>query len=252
MSKRPKKQDRGLPPWVIIFGDMMTLLLCFFILLQMFSELKKDREYQRVVTAIKEAFGYSGGVGVLPLDDPPVRSIIETLETLAVKNYSEVHDSQSPTDSIEGIHLRVKKIREGLMFTIGGPSSFDEQSAEVKPSVVKEIEKLSVLLAGRRNKISVRGHAAVKYLTGSSVWQDLDELSYHRARNVKEVLVRFGLDDRVFRLEAVGTREPVNPRAVDAAAAAENRRVEIILTEELVEETNADPYLADPNLARGG
>ena len=138
------------------------------------------------------------------------------------------------------------------MFTIGGPSSFDEQSAEVKPSVVKEIEKLSVLLAGRRNKISVRGHAAAKYLSESSVWQDLDELSYHRARNVKEVLVGFGLEDRVFRLEAVGTREPLNPRAVDAAAAAENRRVEIILTEELVEETNADPYFADPNLARGG
>ena len=252
MSKRPKKREHGLAPWVIIFGDMMTLLLCFFILLQMFSELKKDREYQRVVTAIKEAFGYSGGVGVLPIDDPPVRSIIETLETLAVKNYSEIHDSQSPTDSIQGIHLRVKKVREGLMFTIGGPSSFDEQSAEVKPSVVKEIEKLSVLLAGRLNKISVRGHAAAKYLSESSVWQDLDELSYHRARNVKEVLVRFGLDDRVFRLEAVGTREPVNPRAVDAAAAAENRRVEIILTEELVEETNADPYFADPNLARGG
>ena len=97
-----------------------------------------------------------------------------------------------------------------------------------------------------------RGHAAAKYLSESSVWQDLDELSYHRARNVKEVLVRFGLEDHVFRLEAVGTREPLNPRAVDAAAAAENRRVEIILTEELVEETNADPYFADPKLARGG
>ena len=57
MAKRPKKQVHGIPMWFVTFGDMMTLLLCLFILLQMFSELKKDREYQRVVTAIKEAFG---------------------------------------------------------------------------------------------------------------------------------------------------------------------------------------------------
>ena len=62
--KKQKKPAPGVPEWVVTFGDMMSLLLCFFILLQMFSELKKDREYQRVVTAIKEAFGYSGSIGV--------------------------------------------------------------------------------------------------------------------------------------------------------------------------------------------
>ncbi len=41
-GKRPKKQPPGVPEWVVTFGDMMALLLCFFILLQMFSELKKD------------------------------------------------------------------------------------------------------------------------------------------------------------------------------------------------------------------
>ncbi len=61
-----------------------------------------------------------------------------------------------------------------------------------------------------------------------------------------------GLDDRVFRLEAVGTREPVSPRALEPATAARNRRVEIILTEQLVEETNTDADFTDPDLARGG
>ena len=76
--------NRRVPVWVITFGDMMALLLCFFILLQMFSELKKDREYQRVVTAIKEAFGYSGSIGVLPVDDAPLTSTIEVLENFAL------------------------------------------------------------------------------------------------------------------------------------------------------------------------
>ena len=160
--KRQPKQNPGIQMWVVTFGDMMKLLLCFFILLQMFSELKRDREYQRVVTAIKEAFGYSGGVGVLPIDDPPIRSMIERLEQMAVRQYEETKTSQSPTQSIDGVHARVKKVREGLVFTIGGPSTFDEFSAEVKPSVREELEKLSILLAGRTNKIVIRGHAAAR------------------------------------------------------------------------------------------
>ena len=60
------------------------------------------------------------------------------------------------------------------------------------------------------------------------------------------------MEDRNFRMEAVGTREPVRPRAYEESEAAENRRVEIILTEELVEEANTDVNFTDPNLARGG
>ena len=252
MPKRTKKAEQGVPQWVVTFGDMMALLLCFFILLQMFSEVKKDREYQKVITAIKEAFGYSGGVGVLPIDDPPVRSIIEQLEEMALKKHQSTRTSQTPTRSLEGAQMRVKKLREGLVFAIGGPAMFDENSAEVKPAVRKELEKLSVMLAGRNNKIVVRGHAAAKYLPPSSPYQDLDGLSFHRARNVKDILVELGLEDRVFRMEVVGTREPARPRAVDPNEAAENRRVEIILTEQLVEETNTDADHSDPTLARGG
>jgi chemotaxis protein MotB len=251
-ARKPQSPSHEVPGWVVTFGDMMALLLCFFILLQMFSELKEDREYQRVITAIKEAFGYSGGIGVLPIDDPPVRSIVEQLESMAVKQYEGTKSSRAQIESLEGPHLRVKKVREGLMFTIGGPTSFDEGSAEIKPSVRAELEKLAVLLDGRDNKILVRGHAAAMYLPPSSPWKDLDELSYARARNVQAVLVELGLEDRVFRIEAVGTREPVRPRAHEPAEAAENRRVEIILTEELVEEANTDADFTDPDLARGG
>ncbi len=252
MAKRKKKAAPGVPEWVVTFGDMMSLLLCFFILLQMFSEIKQDHEYQRVITAIKEAFGYSGGVGVLPIDDPPVRSIIEQLEEMmAVKQHEFVNSSQSPTNSLDGQRMRVRKLREGVVFTIGGPSMFDEYSAEIKPSVRRELEKLAILLAGRNNKIVIKGHAASKYLKDSSAFKDLDDLSYARAKNAKNVLVELGLEDRVFRLEAVGTREPFRPRAIDPNFAAENRRVEIILTEQLVEENNTDANYTNPDLARG-
>jgi chemotaxis protein MotB len=252
MKKRQKKQPAGAPEWMVTFGDMMALLLTFFILLQMFSELKRDYEYQRVITAIKEAFGYSGGIGVLPVDDPPLRSVIEQLEQMAVRNYEQTKISHSNDPGLDGPQMRVTKVRDGIVFTLGGPSTFDEFSADIKPAVRAEIEKLATLLKGRRNKIVIRGHAAPKHMRPGVPWQDLDELSFARARNVKDVLLEQGIDDEVFRLEAVGTREPVAPRAIDPTELAENRRVEVILTEQLVEDMNTDASATDANMARKG
>ena len=246
--KKKKKDEGGVPDWVVTFGDMMALLLCFFILLQMFSELKRDHEYQRVITAIKEAFGYSGGIGVLPVDDPPLKSMIEQLQSMALQPAQDSTISQSSVEGVKGTQLRVKKVREGIKFTLGGPSTFEPRSAEIKPSVRQQLERLAPMLAGRNNKIIIRGHAAKKYMPDDSPW--LDALSFARARNVHQVLLDLGLDDRVFRLEAVGTREPVKPRAVEPDEAAENRRVEVIMTEQLVEEMNKDWLKSDPDLAR--
>jgi len=251
--KRKKKKSGGVPEWVVTFGDMMSLLLCFFILLQMFSEMKQDREYQRVVTAIKEAFGYSGGIGVLPVDDPPLRSVIEMMEAMAMRrDHDQINPSTSREKGIDGPHVRVKKLREGVVFTMGGPAMFEPMSATVRPGVEEILERLAVVLAGRTNKIIIRGHASAKYLPADSPWRDLDELSFERAWNIKRALVELGLDDRVFRIEAAGTREPVRAGAISEVDAAQNRRVEIILTEQLADERNADWYGTDPDRARGG
>ena len=77
---------------------------------------------------------------------------------------------------------------------------------------------------------------------------DRDGMAMAAARDLDEL----GLEDRVLRIEAVGVREPARPRAVGQTDAAENRRVEIILTEQLVDEMNADADYTNPDLARGG
>ena len=57
--------------------------------------------------------------------------------------------------------------------------------------------KLAILLAGRRNKIEIVGHAAAKYLPADSPWRNLDHLAFQRSENVKDILVAEGLDDVV-------------------------------------------------------
>ncbi len=252
-KKKPENDDPGVPEWVVTFGDMMSLLLCFFILLQMFSELKQDHEYQRVITAVKEAFGYSGGIGVLPIDDPPLKSMIEVLESMAQKSdRDKTKISHNDDPGIHGPDIRVKKLQDGIVFTIGGPSTFDPESAVIKAAVQSQIERLATMLAGRKNLINIVGHASPKRLSAGSPWADLDDLSYARAKAVKKLLLKLGLEESVLRLKAAGINEPVHPRAMGEIDAADNRRVEIILTEKLVEDVNPDAHSTDPRFAQGG
>lgn len=250
MAKRRKKEGGGVPAWVVTFGDMMSLLLCFFILLQAFSELKQDHEYQRVITAVKEAFGYSGGVGVLPTDDPPLRSMIEILETMAQKHFKETKVSHSEERGISGKRTRVSRVHDGMMFTIGGSITFDPASAELKDSAKRELKKVGDLLRGRNNKIAVRGHAAKKQLPPGSPYKDLRDLSYFRAKAVADYLVQeVGLDPNVLIVDARGATEPVEVRAYSTDDQTANRRVEVIMLEVMTKELSPNADYSDESRA---
>jgi len=251
--KRRKKQKQGIPEWVVTYGDMMSLLLTFFILLAAFSELKREHEYQRVITAVKEAFGYSGGVGVLPTKDPPVRSMIESLEELAIHELKQTQLSESRDQGVTGKRTTVKRIHDGLKFTIGGALTFRPESAVLLESAKPELLRIAKILRGRTNKIEIRGHAASKPLSSGSGFKDLRDLSYYRAKAVMRFLIdEGGLDPRVLVLDARGDTEPLSPRTYTPEEQAVNRRVEIIQTETLLEDLHPDPDYADEEIAQGG
>ena len=51
----------GVPEWVVTFGDMMSLLLTFFIMLVSMSEVKEQERYQAMVDSIRQRFGHDHG-----------------------------------------------------------------------------------------------------------------------------------------------------------------------------------------------
>jgi chemotaxis protein MotB len=65
MSK--KAVSSAIPPWVVTFADLMSLLLAFFVLLFSFSELDKAK-YKQVAGSLRDAFGVQQEIRV---KDPP-------------------------------------------------------------------------------------------------------------------------------------------------------------------------------------
>lgn len=244
----PKKQRGGgggdIPEWVVTYGDLMSLLLCFFILLAAFSELKQPREYRELIEKIHEAFGIDGGIGqILSPDDTSTSNASLRDETAAVgerKAYVNTHnENNTPGDS-----EKVQIVQEGNWHTVGMTIDFLAGDAELPPDAIRMLtEEVAPRIKDRTNIVRIVGHA----------WGYQDEaaggpgggvmlMAYRRAQVVHDALVReAGIDPQVLRIESAGDREPIDLPTYSDAAGGANRRVQIYLTDRTVDQVHPDP-----------
>ena len=243
-----KKQPAGggdVPEWVVTYGDLMSLLLTFFILLAAFSELKKEDEYQEVVESIKEAFGYEGGVGKISSKDPPANSTISQLQEIINRVGDEAQKGQSRTPSAAGPDPTSSYVADGVKTVVGTTVPFEAGSSEISETTQEYlIRDVVPKLRGLRFKIEVRGHAFGR--ADRAVAGDVDRMSFLRAKAVKDFLVTQGIESSRLVMTAVGSSEPISTNVADRTAMGQNRRVQVILTEVVPDEVNPDPNGTNP------
>lgn len=243
-SNRQAKAPSGAPDWLVTYGDAMTLLLCFFVIIVSMSEMKQDQRFQQVMESLRQAFGgYEGSPGSVPLDDLPTNTLIQKLLELEVVN---MKDQQGDTDE-EGIHgrkFRVTNVRDGLEVVVGGRITFERFSATLMPEARELIAATAERLRGYNTKILIRGHATREPLPEDSMYEDARDLSYARAKSVARELEANGVRSIRIVPVAVGDTEPLVRQAYTDERRALNRRVEILVTEDLIDDY-AGSTLAD-------
>lgn len=144
---------------MVTYGDIMTLLLCFFVILVSMSEIKKDQRFQKVMESLRRAFGgYEGSVGPTPLDNTPTNTLLSQLLELDVPKFIE-EKGDAEEEGIHGRKFRVTNVRDGLEVVVGGRIAFARFSAMLKPEGRELIAGAARRLRGYNTKILVRGHA---------------------------------------------------------------------------------------------
>lgn len=235
-KKRRKDPPAGAPEWMVTYGDMVTLLLTFFVLLLTFMKPKEPEQIIQVLEMLKEEFGSLGGMMQMPTE-PDTQNTNKIL--LAMTNQPK---ENSPTD-VESIPNRdptVTTIRDGRRFTKGGKIPFGELSAALQDGHTGRIEHYANALRGHRTQIEVRGHANRRPVAGSDFIDHFD-LSYKRARAVAEVLIAAGVEPERVIIVGAGTTRPVTDNAYTVDERLQNDIVEIL---EL--DTTVDDYQRDP------
>ncbi len=234
--KKQAEAAAGAPEWMVTYGDTMTLLLCFFVIIVSMSEVKEDERFQKVMESLRRAFGgYHGAVGSTPIENDPANTLIARLLELEVP---ELIKKKGDADE-EGIHgkkFRVTNVRDGLEVVVGGRVAFERFSAMLRPEGRELIARAAERLRGYNTKILVRGHSTREPLPEDSLYEDARDLSFARAKAAALELERNGVRRIRLVAVAVGDTEPLVRQAYTEERRALNRRVEILVTEDLIDD----------------
>ncbi|MEP3855448.1 flagellar motor protein MotB [Porticoccus hydrocarbonoclasticus] len=125
----------GAPAWMATFADLMSLLMCFFVLLLSFSELDVQK-YKQIAGSMKNAFGVQNQVKVM--DIPKGTSII-------AQEFSPGETRPTPAETINQITADTTK----QSLRVGNPEAPDLDAKKLSEEQTKALleEKLKNLIA---------------------------------------------------------------------------------------------------------
>jgi len=225
-------EEEGAPAWMVTFGDLMSLLLCFFVLLLSFSEM--DRNKYRVVSgSVKNAFGiqrekpvFESPKGSKMIAREFDQAIILTKIEEVVKEIIDELDNEY--EELKGF-VEVEAEENQVTIRMMGEATFDTGKADLRSNFLPLLLKIGEVLAKTRGEIIIAGHTDDVPLTGGLFGSNLG-LSMARAGSVAEFLLRSSTIDPK-RLSTMGFGEYRPLTSNDTAAGRQkNRRVEIIVT----------------------
>ena len=143
---------------------------------------------------------------------------------------SAIADALSDVKAGAGPVAEVRQVEEGLLVSLTDDASFGMfavGSAEPRPELIRVIDKIGPLLTKRSGMIIVRGHTDNRPYKSDTY--DNWRLSTARAQMAYYMLVRAGVDaQRIEHVEGYADRRPKLP---NDPAAAQNRRIEILIRE---------------------
>ncbi len=241
MPEKKKAPKAEVPEWVLTFGDLMSLLLCFFILLAAFSEIKKPREYQDIIESINDAMGASGGMGLAHILERIDNSMVSNKDERAQRDDNKRSTDENVVPSVPGRESQVSIVQEGARHAIGASIVFEAGSYELSKRDQDMIRtQIAPKIRGLNYICPVVGHAWGVEEKRSGL--GFDELAYRRAQAVKDFLVREGgVDPTILRVESAGNTEPIELGSSSGQGGDTNRRVQIYQTGRTIEQTHPDP-----------
>lgn len=223
-KKKEEKPPKGSPAYMTTYGDMMTLLLTFFVLLLSFSSMR-EAKFRRAMGSLK------GALGVLPHEQSVIKPERVPIPQLTNLQESEIEESIVKLEDIlsdqqlrEAVRLQISD--RGMTITIDDPVMFESGDAGLRPKAYPILTRIASLARGWPNTIRIEGHTdndPIRTEKFPSNW----ELSTARALSV----LHFFQDDAGFDpidLVAIGRGE-FDPIALNDTPEnkTKNRRIEI-------------------------
>lgn len=239
MGKKAKEPEKPSTAWQGTYGDMITLMLCFFVMLYNPSEV--DVTQLATITQslqMQETESTSGGLSLSAGQLSDLGNNINSLPSLEKGKSLGLAKKKAVSlfaPDVKSNKITITSDERGLVITLLSDNFFEEGSADLNINETREtLLRLaeffrSAELKDRRYRIE--GHTDNTPVAADSVFPSNWELSATRAVNVLHYLADYGVDENKFSVAGYSDTRPKFSNDT-AEGRAYNRRVDIIILDE--------------------
>ena len=253
-----KAESAGVPAWVMTFADLMTLLMCFFVLLLAFSEMDAAK-FKQLSGSMKDAFGVQAeievrtipkGTSVVAQEFSPGRPDPSALNQ--VRQFT-IDSNRNTLDALDRELKEIKETREHarrlrmalkeelekgdvsiqtegmkVIVHIMENASFDSGMADLRTSFRPALVKIGELIDNNSGEVTISGHTDNVPISNERFRSNWD-LSTSRAVSVAHELLE--VSELSPENVSVTGHADTRPRAANDSAEnrAKNRRVDIAI-----------------------
>lgn len=245
--KKKAPEGGGGAGWLVTYGDLMTLLLCFFVLLYGMSSVDEGK-YQQLAQSLKEALMGNSGKTIFDQIATPEEELTGDPVEQDPAIEGEMNEDEEPTQDLwaaemaegtlealdqyfkeEGLdsEINVELVEEGLLLDIKETVLFDMGEASIKSESLQTLNKLGKFFKKVDNDIRVVGHTdnvPIKTEKYPSNW----ELAAARSCAIVRYYTSQSFDSKQFMCLSQGESAPIASNQTEAGR-AQNRRVNFLI-----------------------
>ena len=226
--------NEGAPAWMVTYGDMVTLLLTFFVMLLTTATI--DGFQLRLILAAFPGLGNLEGGNTL--EAGRLAELGNTIESLPSMERGRALDQARReavsifSPEIQSQQVRVQEDERGLVISLASDAFFAPASADVQIEQTRDVlQRLAQLLGSPDlddRTFRIEGHTDNLPTDPNGPFPSNWDLSAARSLSVLRYLTEFGVADEQFQVMGLGRTRPLRDNGTPEGRAY-NRRVDVII-----------------------
>lgn len=236
------KSKRNSENWLVTYADLMTLLLVFFVLLYTLMPTIDQEVFDEFVSYFQQSSGFFES-NHMKKEDYETQAETEAEEVLQEER---IEYWQAFTDFLEEEELspdiEVEMVSNGVKITLSDSLTFESGSSDLLPLAEVVLNEVAKKIDDQISEIEVQGHTdnvPISSMQFQSNWH----LGAARSVSVVQYLQNQSVvNAERFKASSYGEYKPVADNETEIGK-RRNRRVEIYLTDDLLDNTDREVEL---------
>lgn len=251
---------KGSPSWMTTFADLMSLLMCFFVLLLSYSEMDVIK-FKQIAGSMKMAFGVQNQVEVQDIpkgtsvimdefspatpEPTPINTVQQNTQSatetqLQIKDGKDQNTKENDRYKVELEKIFAQEIEDGLIelellgqqliIRLKENGSFPSGSSYLQPKFKPLLARISTELNNIPGEITVSGHTDNLPVSNELHHNNWDLSAKRAAAVLNELLKDIHFDASRIKMEALADNQPL-VKNNSVSNRSRNRRVEIAINQ---------------------